>query len=84
MTRDALIAIGRKLVAAEGTEAELDALYEEFCRNVPHPRGANLLYWPENYDARRDSAGEYNPTVEEVVDQALAYRPLITPPPPQD
>jgi hypothetical protein len=81
MTRDELIAIGRKLVAAEGTESELDALSQEFSRNVPHPRGANLFYWPEHYDAQRDNAGAYNPTVEEVVDQALAYRSLITPPP---
>ncbi|MGN6177683.1 MAG: bacteriocin immunity protein [Mucilaginibacter sp.] len=77
MTRDELIEIGKKIVAGEGTEKELDELYDLFSRNVPHPSGANLFYYPENYNAWKDKISEYDPTVEEVVDKCLSYKPII-------
>ena len=52
-------------------------MYDLFSRNVPHPNGANLFFYPENYNARRDKLEEYNPTIEEVVDKCLAYKPII-------
>ena len=47
-----------------------------FDANVPHPNGSNLFSYPENYNARRDKISDYNPTVEEVVDKALSYKPI--------
>ncbi|RYZ88711.1 MAG: colicin immunity protein [Proteobacteria bacterium] len=76
MTRDELIAIGKRIVACDGTEAEMDALYDLFGRNVPHPNGANLFFYPENFNDRVDDLSAYKPTVEEVVDKCLAYRSI--------
>ncbi len=37
MTRKELIEIGKQILKAEGTESELDKLYEVFNQNVPYP-----------------------------------------------
>lgn len=76
MTREELIELGYRIINCEGTEEEIDKLYGIFNNNVPHPNGAGLFYWPENYNARRDDISKYNPTVEEVVDKALSYKPI--------
>ena len=76
MTREELIEIGKKIVATEGTEEEQDMLHELFSKNVPHPSGANLFFYPENYNARRDDLSKYNPSVDKVVDMALSCRSL--------
>jgi len=77
MSREELIELAKKIVAVEGTEKEMHEMYDLFSRNVPHPNGANLFFYPENYNARRDKLEEYNPTIEEVVDKCLAYKPII-------
>jgi hypothetical protein len=76
MTREELIELGKKIVNCEGTEEEHCKLLNLFSENVPHPNGAGLFYYPENYNARRDDLSKYNPTVEEVVDKALSYKPI--------
>ncbi len=76
MTREELIELGYKIVNCEGSEDEIDELMELFDENVPHPDGANLFFYPENYNARKDDISQYNPTVEEVVDKALSYRAI--------
>jgi hypothetical protein len=76
MTREELINLGRKIINCEGTEEEIDKLCELFSKNVPHPKGASLFFYPENYNARKDDISKYNPTVDEVVDKALNYKPL--------
>jgi len=76
LTREELIEIGNKIVNCEGTEEEINKLYEEFSENVPHPNGANLFYYPENYNARKDDLSNYKPSVEEVVEKALSYKPI--------
>lgn len=73
MTREELIELGYKIVNCEGSEDEIDELMELFDENVPHPDGANLFFYPENYNARKDDISQYNPTVEEVIDKALNY-----------
>jgi len=77
MSREELIKIGNKIVACEGTEKEMDDLYNIFSRNVPHPKGANLFFYPENYNARKDDISKYDPSVESVVDKCLSYKPII-------
>ena len=75
MNRAELIALGEKIVAAKGTESEHHALMNLFDQHVPHPNGANLFYWPEK-SGRDFDKSTYNPTVEEVVDLCLAYKPI--------
>ncbi|CAL2107146.1 Colicin immunity protein [Tenacibaculum sp. 190524A02b] len=81
LNRNELIEIGYKITNWKGTEEELLILMDVFNKNVPHPNGANLFSYPENYNSRKHNIDEYNPTVEEVVDKALSYKPIITPPP---
>lgn len=76
MTRDELIKLGRKIVDADGDEEEIQHLMELFDKNVPYPNGSNLFYYPENFNARNDDQFEYEPSVEEVVDKCLSYKPI--------
>ncbi|NMH89590.1 bacteriocin immunity protein [Flavivirga algicola] len=76
MTRSELIELGKQILKTEGTENELDELYQLFNKNVPYPNGANLFYYPENYNARRDNLNQYNPTVESIVDKCLNYKTI--------
>tara|TARA_R110002126_G_scaffold19192_4_gene72231 strand:- start:71 stop:307 length:237 start_codon:yes stop_codon:yes gene_type:complete len=76
MTREELINLGQKIIKAEGTEDEHMEFYNKFNKNVPYPDGANLFYYPENYNARRDNLSQYNPTVESIVDKCLAYKAI--------
>jgi hypothetical protein len=50
---------------------------ELFDVNVPYPNGSNLFYYSENFNARTDDVSQYNPSVEEVVDKCLNYKPFI-------
>ena len=77
MTRDELIELGKKIVACKGTEKEIDKMTELFDKNVPHPEGASLFYYPENYNAQTFDISTYKPTVEEVVDKCLSHKPIL-------
>ncbi len=66
ISRAQLIEWINSIIACRGTEEEIDQLIEKFSKAVPHPAPMDLIFW----DSR-----ELNP--EEIVDLALAYRPLI-------
>lgn len=76
MTREELVELGYKIVSGKGTEEEIEVWMHQFNLNVPHPNGAGLFFYPEKYNARVDDISKYNPTVEEVVDKALSYKPI--------
>jgi len=76
LSKQELIELGHRLLNAK-TEEESDELYNEFNSHFVHPDAANLFYYPENWNARKDDGSNYEPTVEEVVEQALAYKPII-------
>ena len=76
MTREELIELGHKILNFEGTDDDHTKLLLCFDENVPHPKGSTLFFYPENYNARRDDRSQYNPSVEEVVDKALSYKPI--------
>ena len=65
MTRDELVNLIRKIMEAEGTEAEIDGYMATVTSNVPHPNWTDLVFHDE-----RDL------TPEQMVDEALAYRPI--------
>ncbi len=77
LTREGLIELGLKIVSCQGTEEELNEMMRLFDANVPYPKGTNLFYYPEKYNARTMDISKYDPTVEEVVDKCLSYRPII-------
>ena len=81
LSREELIKLVERISLAEGTEKELESMMALFDANVPHPNGSNLIFYPEDYNARTFVTSSYNPTPEEIVEKALSYRPLLTPPP---
>lgn len=76
LNRFQLIELGNKILNFKGNDEEHTKLMWLFDRNVPHPDGSNLFFYPENYNARKDDRSKYNPTVEEVVDKCLSYRAI--------
>ncbi len=67
MSRVELIELVRKIMAVEGTEKEIDEMVDTLEANVLHPEVTDLMFYPEKEDV----------TPEEVVDQALAYKPIL-------
>jgi len=69
LSRDELVDLVGKLMRAEGSAVDLEAWLDLIERNVPCPTGyvSDLIFWPP--DGQELSA-------EEVVDRALAYRPI--------
>ena len=64
MTREELIALVDKIMKCQGSEKEIDKMIELLEQNVTDPKVTNYIFYEEN-------------TPEEVVDKALAYRPII-------
>jgi hypothetical protein len=67
-TKQELIALVQRILDCEGSEGDIDVWLDEFQASVPHPAASDLIY----YDAQERTA-------EEIVDLALAYRPLTRP-----
>ena len=63
MTREELIALVDKIMKCQGSEKEIDKMIELLEQNVTDPEVTNYIFYEEN-------------TPEEVVDKALAYRPI--------
>ncbi|RAI93752.1 colicin immunity protein/pyocin immunity protein [Paenibacillus pabuli] len=66
-----LLELVRKLMNAEGTEDELDEMLSELEQQLPYAEISNLIFWDD-----RDL------TPEQIVEEALAARPIILPPSP--
>ena len=64
MDREELIRLVERIMRCEGTEEEQDDLLELLEKNVLDPQVSNYIFYEEN-------------TPEEVVDKALAYKPII-------
>ena len=70
ITREALIELVRRLQGADyDTEAEGDRLLMDLRLAVPDPNVSDLVFWHEP-----------PLTAEEVVDQALLYKPIVSGP----
>lgn len=63
ITRSDLVAVVERILAADD---ETDYYLLVFTTNVPHPRAADLIYYPRHDDL----------TATSIVDEALAYRPI--------
>ncbi|SEK81708.1 bacteriocin immunity protein [Paenibacillus sp. OK003] len=61
----------RKLMNAEGTEDELDEMLTKLEQEMPYAEISNLIFWDD-----RDL------TPEQIVEEALAARPIPLPPSP--
>ncbi|TXK74401.1 bacteriocin immunity protein [Mesonia sp. K4-1] len=64
MTREELIELVKEIYNVKGkSEKEQDELLLKLENNVLHPEVSNLIYWEDL-------------TPEQVVDKALAYKPI--------
>ena len=74
LSRDQLVALVRQILAAieTGTEAEQDRLVQTFQQSVAHPAALDLIFSPK----RLPDGSWPDPSPEEIVDEALAYRPI--------
>lgn len=68
-----LIELVRKIMEVEGTESEIDEMLVYLKQNVPHPEVSDLIFWDKR---------ELTP--EEIVEEALSYKPIILPVPEED
>lgn len=64
MSREELIELVSKIMRCEGTEEEVDNMIALLRKNVVDPYVTDYIYYEEN-------------TPEEVVDKALAYKPIM-------
>lgn len=64
MSREELIELVEKIMKCEGSEEEVDNMIDVLKKNVIDPEVTNYIFYEEN-------------TPEEVVDKALAYKPII-------
>jgi hypothetical protein len=50
----------------------------QFDKSVPYPNGSSLFFYPENYKPKhRRELANYDPSVEEVVQMCLNYKPQV-------
>lgn len=68
--RDELVQMVRRILAADGTEEEIDALQLELERRLLMPEVSDLMFFHEP---------ELTP--EEIIERALAYKPIELGPP---
>lgn len=63
MSREELITLVKKIKAVEGSEEEIQKMVESFMNNVPDPNASDYIF-------------HRNWAPEEIVDKALAYKPI--------
>lgn len=67
LSRTDLAVLVEHIMSAQGTESELNEMIALLSANVPHPLVTDLIFYPNSVV----------PSAEQVVDQALAYKPVI-------
>jgi hypothetical protein len=71
MTRNQLVELVQRIIDVDAdSEAAHDALIDQFEANVPRPGASNLIFWPHDEGFDREL------TPDEIVDIALAHRPI--------
>jgi hypothetical protein len=68
LTREELIDLVDDIMKARGTEKELEEMRDVLHASAPHPHVLDLTYYPKTGT---------DPTPEQVVDEALCYKPII-------
>jgi hypothetical protein len=75
LSRQELIELVGRIMRGDGaTEDEDDRLVELFEDSVVHPAATDLIFYPYKYFGEKYRGKE--PTPEQVVDAALAYKPI--------
>lgn len=61
-----LATLVKRIMEAEGTEAEIAIMIKQFDANCNHPAKNGLIYYPDEY-----FAGNSDPSIEEIVQKAV-------------
>ena len=80
VTREELAEVVRRAMP-QNEDPDYEAYMAIFDANVPRPHASNLIFYSADYNHNRDWQSEYDPTPEEIVDQALSYKVVALPPP---
>ncbi len=67
--RRRLVPVVRRLMEGTATEEEDARLVREFQSSVTFPGVTDLIFYPDEHF-------DHEPTAEEIVDRALAHRPI--------
>ncbi|MEU9709166.1 MULTISPECIES: e9imm peptide [unclassified Streptomyces] len=67
MSRDEALSLVRRLLNESGETGEADEILDALERGLACPHIGDYVYWP---------LPDSDPTPEEIVDRALAYRPI--------
>lgn len=67
LSRDGMVELVRKIMTAEGTEAEGSLRVRIFDENCKHPAKSDLIFYPDAH-----FKGNREPSVDEIVDKAMA------------
>ena len=65
LTRDEMIALVDRLQRGEGDDTQAGEWLDQLKQSLPHPRISDLIFYSDE-----------ELTAEEIVDKALAYRPI--------
>ena len=75
LSRQELIDLVERIMRADGaTEEEDDRLAQQFEESVVHPAALDLIFSPDKHFG--EECRNKLPTPEQVVDAALAFRPI--------
>jgi hypothetical protein len=68
LTRQELLQLVGRIMAADGTEQELNEMVALFDHNCVNPKKNGLIFWPHGFP---HDPTKRNPTAGEIVDAAL-------------
>jgi Colicin immunity protein / pyocin immunity protein len=74
LSKNQLLKLVTDIINANGTESEIDAWISTFKNNVPHPNASDLIFYPDQVSGI-EPGQELTP--DEIVDIALAYKPIL-------
>ncbi|MFC7441552.1 hypothetical protein [Laceyella putida] len=74
ITKEELVEFVRRAMDFETYRTETHYYMELFYVHVSMPKASNLIFYPDGQF--KDNMGEYAPTPEEIVERALAYKPI--------
>jgi hypothetical protein len=76
--RDELVLLVERVMnpPVGSTQEEDDAVVMELERRIPRPGITDLIFYPERTEGRSLLKGRDELTAEEIVELALAYRPV--------
>jgi len=77
-TKEQLIKLAESFLDEKDEEKE-NKLYFELNSHFSHPDVANLFFWPENYNKRKNppNISEYNPSIEEIIQIGINHQPIV-------